>query len=133
MRIFLPLRRRAMALLWGGQLLSSLGDEVSRVATVWIATRLWGASARRLAAVHALSACVLSLVGGALVQRRSARAVQALCYGSMFGLFFVSPWLFRSLGALCVSLAAAGVISACGAVGLLLAQTPEQRPDGLPR
>jgi len=34
MRIFLPLRRRAIRLLWGGQLLSSLGDEVNRVATI---------------------------------------------------------------------------------------------------
>ena len=48
-----------MVLLWGGQLASSLGDEVNRVATVWIATRLWGAGAGRLAALHALKDCRL--------------------------------------------------------------------------
>lgn len=75
MRIFLPLRRRVIVLLWGGQLLSSLGDEVNRVATVWIATRLWGAGAGRLAALHALSACVCSLAAGSLVDRLPLRSV----------------------------------------------------------
>ncbi len=84
-----------MALLWGGQLASSLGDEVNRVATVWIATRLWGPGAGRLAALHALSACAMSLAGGALVDRRPLRSV------------LVGADALRCAAVLCVPLGAA--------------------------
>lgn len=75
MRIFAPLRHRPVALLWSGQLLSSLGDEVNRVATVWLATRLWGEGAGRLLALHAFSACVGGLVLGPAIDRLPLRRV----------------------------------------------------------
>ena len=37
MRLFRPLRRAEIALLWGGQTLSALGDQLYGVALSWIA------------------------------------------------------------------------------------------------
>jgi MFS family permease len=69
LRIFTPLRHRPIAKLWGGQLLSGLGDEINRVATIWLAAQTWGSSAGRLLAVYALAACITSLAGGVVADR----------------------------------------------------------------
>lgn len=103
-------------MLFGGQLLSSLGDEVNRVATVWLAARLWGAGAGRLLALHAFCACVSSLsasgwadrvpVRSLLVAADAARAVVVLCVpvGAAFGLP-IAPLLLAAV-AVCATLSA---------------------------
>lgn len=67
MRIFVPLRERAVALVWGGQVLSSVGDELNIAATVWLAAQLWGAGAGYLMAANAACAFVASFVASAVV------------------------------------------------------------------
>jgi MFS family permease len=58
------LRVRSIALLWSGQALSAIGDEIYRVALIWLAVGLIGADAGYLAAAQSGSLLVLSLVGG---------------------------------------------------------------------
>jgi hypothetical protein len=58
------LRERSIALLWGGQALSAIGDEIYRVALIWLAVGLIGEDAGYLAAAQAGSLLVLSLAGG---------------------------------------------------------------------
>jgi MFS transporter, DHA3 family, macrolide efflux protein len=58
------LRERSIALLWGGQALSAVGDEIYRVALIWLAVGLIGADAGYLSAAQAGALLVLSLVGG---------------------------------------------------------------------
>ena len=58
------LRRRSIRLLWGGQALSSIGDEIYRVALIWLAVGLIGEDTGYLAAAQSGSLLALSLVGG---------------------------------------------------------------------
>ena len=58
------LRVRSIALLWGGQALSAIGDEIYRVALIWLAVGLIGEDAGYLAAAQSGALLVLSLVGG---------------------------------------------------------------------
>ncbi len=73
MRIFQPLRERSIALVFGSQVFSSMGDELNRVAVVWLGTGLWGAGAGYLLALHAACAFVCSLLGGRVAERFDAR------------------------------------------------------------
>ncbi len=73
MRIFRPLRERVLALLFGSQVLSSIGDEMNRVATVWLAAGLWGSRAGFVMALHSGCAFASSLLGGKLAERLDAR------------------------------------------------------------
>ncbi len=76
------LRVRAIALLWGGQALSAIGDEIYRVALIWLAVGLIGADAGYLAAAQSGALLLLSLAGGHWAdrwnQRRTMIAVDAL-------------------------------------------------------
>lgn len=67
------LRHRAIALLWGGQALSAIGDEIYRVALTWLAVGLIGARAGYLAAAQSAALLVLSLVGGRWADRWDRR------------------------------------------------------------
>jgi MFS transporter, DHA3 family, macrolide efflux protein len=58
------LRERSIALLWGGQALSAIGDEIYRVALIWLAVGLIGEDAGYLAAAQAAALLILSLAGG---------------------------------------------------------------------
>lgn len=58
------LRNRQIALLWSGQALSAIGDEIYRVALIWIAVSLIGADTGYLAACQAAALLTLSLFGG---------------------------------------------------------------------
>lgn len=58
------LRARALRLLWAGQALSAIGDEVYRVSLIWLAVGLIGADAGYLAAAQSASLFVLCLLGG---------------------------------------------------------------------
>lgn len=64
MRMLKALRHRSIALLWGGQALSAVGDEIFRVALVWLAIGLIGADTGYLASAQAAALLVLSLIGG---------------------------------------------------------------------
>jgi DHA3 family macrolide efflux protein-like MFS transporter len=58
------LKNRSILFLWSGQALSSIGDEIYRVAFVWIAVSLIGANSGYLAAGQAAALLLLSLIGG---------------------------------------------------------------------
>ena len=58
------LRTRSLFLLWSGQALSAVGDEIYRVALIWLAVGLIGADAGYLAAAQSGALFLLSLVGG---------------------------------------------------------------------
>lgn len=64
MFVLKPLRQRPIALLWSGQVLSAVGDEVYKVALVWVAIGLVGTSAGYLAAIEAGSVLTFGLIGG---------------------------------------------------------------------
>jgi DHA3 family macrolide efflux protein-like MFS transporter len=69
MFILSPLRSRPIRLLWSGQVLSAVGDEVYKIALVWMAIRLSGKDAGFLAAVEAGSILTFGLLGGAWAER----------------------------------------------------------------
>lgn len=58
------LKNRSIALLWSGQALSAIGDEIYRVALIWLAVGLVGADTGYLAAGQCVALLTLSLVGG---------------------------------------------------------------------
>jgi hypothetical protein len=58
------LRNRSIALLWSGQAASAIGDEIYRVALIWVAVGLIGPDTGYLAAGQAAALLTLSLVGG---------------------------------------------------------------------
>ena len=64
-----PLARRATGLLWLSNAAVAVGHEVRRLALVWIAVELIGESAAYVAALQAATLLVLSLWGGAIVDR----------------------------------------------------------------
>ncbi len=64
MRILRALRDRATALLWAGQALSAVGDEIYRVALIWLAVLMIGDRAGYLAAAQLSALFALSLAGG---------------------------------------------------------------------
>jgi hypothetical protein len=64
MRMLKALRLRPIMLLWSGQALSAIGDEIYRVALIWLAVGLIGADAGYLAAAQAGALLILSLIGG---------------------------------------------------------------------
>ena len=62
------LRSRAptshLALLWAGQLLSAIGDQLHQVALMWIAVSAVGAGAGLVAAAGTAARLVFGLLGG---------------------------------------------------------------------
>ncbi len=75
MRIFHPLRRPPVALLWGGLSFSAIGDQLYGVALAWIATGVLGAAAGYLSALQALTILLVALLSGGWADRRN----QLLC------------------------------------------------------
>lgn len=69
MRILKPLRDRRVALLFSGQILSCVGDEVYGVAIVWFAVSLIGEKAGYLAALQAGAVFTFSFFGGIWADR----------------------------------------------------------------
>jgi DHA3 family macrolide efflux protein-like MFS transporter len=62
--MFYALKNKSVSLLWLGQALSSIGDEIFRVALIWMAVGLIGANSGYVAAGQCASLLFLSLVGG---------------------------------------------------------------------
>jgi DHA3 family macrolide efflux protein-like MFS transporter len=126
------LRNRAIALLWSGQVLSAIGDEVCRVALIWLAVGLIGADAGYLAAAQSGALLVLCLVGGhwadAWNQRRTMVGVDALR-----GAIVLVPVAAYSLGRMNLPLlvVVALALSGLGAFfdPALQATLPEVSPD----
>jgi MFS family permease len=58
------LRNRAIALLWGGQAASAIGDEIYRMALIWLAIGLVGTDSGYLAAGQMGALLALSVLGG---------------------------------------------------------------------
>ena len=70
MRIFHPLRRPPVALLWTGLSLSAVGDQLYSVALTWIATGVFGAAAGYLSAIQALTILLMAVLSGNWADRR---------------------------------------------------------------
>jgi DHA3 family macrolide efflux protein-like MFS transporter len=68
-----PLRKRPVALLWGSQLLTSIGEELFRVASVWLAADLIGGATGYIVATQQLMIFTVSVFGGVLVDRWNSR------------------------------------------------------------
>jgi MFS transporter, DHA3 family, macrolide efflux protein len=64
MRIFKPLKKKQIALLFSGQVLSCIGDEIYSVALLWFAASLIGKNAGYIAAVQAGAILIFSVLGG---------------------------------------------------------------------
>ncbi|HEX4926189.1 MAG TPA: MFS transporter [Bdellovibrionales bacterium] len=65
MLILRPLKHRPVVWIWGGQVLSAVGDEIHKVALVWLAAGLIGNNTGYLSAIQAASIFLFSLLGGA--------------------------------------------------------------------
>jgi MFS family permease len=73
MFVLTPLKRPPIALLWASQLLTALGEELFRIALIWLAATLIGGAAGYVAAMQQIAVLVLSLFGGVLVDRWNSR------------------------------------------------------------
>lgn len=73
MFVLAPLRKRPVALLWGSQLLTGIGEELFRVASVWLAADLIGGATGYIVAVQQLMIFAVSVFGGVLVDRWNSR------------------------------------------------------------
>ena len=73
MRIFLPLRHKPIARLWGGLVFSALGDQLYIVALGWVAIGVFGPAAGYLAAGRAGIIMLAVLFGGGLADRWNRR------------------------------------------------------------
>jgi DHA3 family macrolide efflux protein-like MFS transporter len=71
--VLAPLRKRSVALLWGSQLLTAIGEELFRVASVWLAADLIGGAAGYIVAIQQLMIFAVSVFGGVLVDRWNSR------------------------------------------------------------
>jgi MFS family permease len=68
-------RRPDIGLLWGGQLLSALGDRLHEMALMWIAVEAIGGSAGLVAAAGTVAHLVCALPGGVVADRADRRQV----------------------------------------------------------
>ena len=64
MLLFQALKQRSIALIWIGQLLSSIGDEIYAVVFIWIAVGFIGTDTGFFTATLSLSLLIVSLFGG---------------------------------------------------------------------
>jgi hypothetical protein len=71
--VLAPLRKRPVALLWGSQLLTGIGEELFRVALVWLAAELIGGATGYIVATQQLMIFTVSVFGGVLVDRWNSR------------------------------------------------------------
>jgi len=73
MRALAPLKNGPLARLWVGQSLSAIGDQVQRMAVIWLAVELAGAGAGFVASAESAAVLVIALFAGAWTERWDAR------------------------------------------------------------
>src|SRR5471032_2849607 len=66
MQILQPLRIPAVARLWTGLSLSAVGDQLQRMAIIWLSARLLGARSGFITAAEGVVTILVALFGGAL-------------------------------------------------------------------
>jgi DHA3 family macrolide efflux protein-like MFS transporter len=64
LRLFRALKHKPIFVLWSGEAFSAIGDEIYKVALIWLTVKLIGADAGYLAASQAGAVLLFSLVGG---------------------------------------------------------------------
>jgi hypothetical protein len=64
LRIFKTLSHRPIFVLWAGEAFSAIGDEIYKVALIWLAVKMVGSSAGYLAAGQAAAVLTVGLLGG---------------------------------------------------------------------
>lgn len=126
------LRERPIRLLWSGQALSAVGDEIYRVALIWLAVGLIGADTGYLAAAQSASLLALSVVGGHWADRWDHRRTM-IGVDLLRGLIVLAPVAAYYLGhvTLPVLVVVALSLSALGAFfePALQATLPAVAPD----
>jgi MFS transporter, DHA3 family, macrolide efflux protein len=70
---FYALTQRHLLVLWMGQVLSAIGDQLFIVAAVWLAVQMAGSSAALVAAANFTAALVFGLLGGVYADRLNRR------------------------------------------------------------
>jgi DHA3 family macrolide efflux protein-like MFS transporter len=73
MRALAPLANGPLARLWVGQSLSAIGDQVARMAVIWLSVELAGAGAGFVASAESAAVLVTALFAGAWTERWDAR------------------------------------------------------------
>jgi MFS transporter, DHA3 family, macrolide efflux protein len=73
MRALEPLANGPLARLWAGQSLSAIGDQVARMAVIWLSVELAGAGAGFVASAGSAAVLVVALFAGAWTERWDAR------------------------------------------------------------
>jgi MFS transporter, DHA3 family, macrolide efflux protein len=71
--VLAPLRKRPVALLWFSQLLTSIGEELFRIALIWLAADLIGGATGYILATQQVMIFAVSAFGGVLVDRWNSR------------------------------------------------------------
>ena len=71
MLLFKALKNRAVARLWLGQVGSAIGDEIYRIAFIWLAVNYIGADTGYLAALQLLAVLIFGVFGGKWADRWS--------------------------------------------------------------
>src|SRR4051794_39671751 len=75
MGVLRVLRQRHLAILWVGQVLSALGDQLYDIAVLWIAVQLVGGAAGLVAAAGRGASLVCGLLGGVYADRWNRRTI----------------------------------------------------------
>jgi len=73
MRALAPLANGPLARLWVGQSLSAIGDQVARMAVIWLSVELAGSGAGFVASAESAAVLVTALFAGAWTERWDAR------------------------------------------------------------
>jgi DHA3 family macrolide efflux protein-like MFS transporter len=73
MRALAPLANGPLARLWVGQSLSAIGDQLQRMAVIWLSVELAGAGAGFVASAESAAVLVTALFAGAWTERWDAR------------------------------------------------------------
>jgi DHA3 family macrolide efflux protein-like MFS transporter len=90
LRIFRTLSYRPIFILWAGEAFSAIGDEIYKVALIWLAVKMVGSSAGYLAAGQAASVLVVGLIGGIWADRWDPRKTM-ICVDWIRGLLVLVP------------------------------------------
>jgi DHA3 family macrolide efflux protein-like MFS transporter len=115
MRLLVPLRTPAIALLWGGMSLSAIGDQLYIVALSWIAVSVFGSAAGYLTALQGLVILLAALGVGSWADRWEPHAslIGADLVRALTLLLVVAAWLATG-GPAAASLVAAVIVLAAG-------------------